>query len=211
VNPVNNKEKQVYINKKIVDGLFCCLKKMSLEDLTADEIAKESNVSKRTLYKYYSSKKEMYLAMVLEAFRDLSCHIKEQLSGIAKEDPWEKIACIGREYMRFALTEKMKAKLILEFIETDYMNDFEDWVFDIQKFSNQFELMPYIHAYYAFHQIKPPASIQSLSLYLWSETQGVARLLLLKREWVKGYYQMDEEQLIDEHLKLSKRVLGEAR
>lgn len=206
---MNNQEKQEYIKSKIINAILELLKNKRLEDMTAEEIAGRADVSKRTLYKYYGSKREMFLAIVMQGFMELSEKIYDELKKIKDNDPWYQIECIGREYMRYCLDNTVKAKLILGYDEMEYITEFPKWVSDIQIYSNQFELVPFIEKYYTFHDIIPPAEIASLALYLWAEAQGMATLLLSKRQWIKQYYKLDETQLIEEHLKLSKKVLGE--
>jgi len=208
---MNNQEKQEHIKSKIIDSIFELLSSKRLEDMTADEIAKMAQVSKRTLYKYYKSKKEMYLAIVRNAFMDLSKKIYIELTTINQDDPWYQIECIGREYMRYCIDNPIKAKLILGYDETEYVLKYPGWVSDIQDYSNKFELVPFIQKYYDYHDVEPPKQIPSIALYLWAEAQGMATLLMFKGEWIKEYYKLDQEQLIEEHLQLSKKVLGEKR
>lgn len=208
---MNNTEKQEFIKKKIVDALFECLKKKQIDDMTSDEIAKMANVSKRTLYKYFSSKKEMYLAIVKESFMDLSNRIQCELQEIEDVDPWLQIECIGREYIGYFLNNPIKAQLILHFDEIKYIKDFEKWVKNIQEYSNKFELTTFIQRYYDYHKIEPTTNIETLALYLWAEVQGMALLIMSKREWIKEFYKIDESKLIDEHLMLSKKILGETK
>ena len=206
---MTHQEKQTEIKQRILGALFECLEKKPLDSLTADEIAKAADVSKRTLYKYYTSKKEMMLALVFESFKDLAERIHQKMLGLKSEDPWEKIACIGREYMRYALNEKQRAKFILDFDETEYVQEYGEWVQAIQTYSNQFELMPFIRDYFDYHSLKPNYRIESMTLYFWAEAQGLAALLLSKRSWIREYYGVDENALIEEHLAYSKKILGE--
>lgn len=208
---MNNIEKQEFIKKKIVDALFVCLQKKQIEDMTSDEIAQMADVSKRTLYKYFSSKKEMYLALVKESFVKLSNKIQTGLQGIKEDDPWLPIECIGREYLGYFLNSPINAQLILHYDEMKYINEYEEWVKSIQEYSNKFELTPFIERYYDYHKIEPATSIEILALYLWAEVQGVALLIMSKREWIKEFYKIDESRLIEEHLMLSKKILGEVK
>lgn len=208
---MNNQERREYNQDKIISALFRCLENKQLDDMTADEIAKEADVSKRTLYKYYSSKKEMYLALVMHSFIDLANKIKSSLEKITDEDPWFRLACIGREYIKYSIDNPTKGNLILNYNEANYIVEYEKWVGAIQMYSNQFELTPFVREYFSYHKIESEISIESLSLYLWAEGQGLAMLLMSKREWIKEFYHMDENQLIEEHLMLSKKILGEKK
>ncbi len=196
------------INKRIIDALFSSISVKSMDEITSDEIAQKANVSKRTLYKYYSGKKQMYLALIKEVFADLSGRITDALKKTDDNNPLAQITCIGREYMSYCINYPVRSKLLINYDETEYSSEYYDLVEAIKMYSNKFELVPYIKRYYETVKIKPPASVESLSLYLWAEAHGMATLLLSKRDWIENYYNLDGHKLIEEHLELSKKILG---
>jgi|GEM_PF-1507486 len=208
---MNKTDKQEFIKKKIVDALFACLENKQIEEMTTDEIAQRADVSKRTLYKYYSSKKEMYLAVVKESFKELSSIIQSNIDIVEDDDPWVFIACIGREYMKYFFNNTIKGQLILNFNEMAYIDKYEKWVTEIQEYSNKFELTPYVKNYYEYHNVRPHTNIKTISLYIWAEAQGIIQLIMSKGDWLKEFYEIEVDELIEEHLVLSKKVLGEVK
>jgi len=200
-------EKKKLIQERIITAIIDHLDEKLIDSMTSDEISRWANVSKRTLYQYFQSKKEMYLGVVLHCFKELADVIENQNSKNDSNDPWDEIECIGRMYMKYCLDNTGKAMIMLSFNEMDYIVDYEVWIKKIQEYSNKFELSDYIKRLYEYHGQKPKVSIESLSLYLWAEIQGLSDLILSKRSWIKEYYKIDEEQIIDEHLMLGKQLL----
>lgn len=204
---MNRDEKKKLIEERIITAIIENLNVKSLESMTSEEIARWAKVSKRTLYQYFDSKKEMYLGVVLYCFRELSNAIEDQNSKNTSDDPWHEIESIGKIYMKYCLDNTDKAMIMLSFNEMDYIDDYEAWIKKIQEHSNKFELSSYIKRLYEYHGKRPKVSIASLSLYLWAEIQGLSELILSKRSWIREYYKIDEEQLINEHLMLGKQLL----
>jgi len=52
---MTNEERKEFINSRILNAIFDSIAVKPLDDITADEIAASAEISKRTLYKYYSS------------------------------------------------------------------------------------------------------------------------------------------------------------
>lgn len=200
-------EKKLYIEDKILKSIIIDLEKRDLNEMSADEIAENAGVSKRTLYKYFDSKKEMFLGVVKYCFRELSEVIQHQVAAIKSNDPYLVLECIGYNYLQYCLKSRAKCKAITTFNENDYNTEYPEQVYEITLYSNKFEISRYIDRFYQYHQIEPMISINSLALYLWSHVQGLATLMLSKKSWIEDYYHIDFEDLIKEHLELGKLLL----
>jgi AcrR family transcriptional regulator len=204
---LKREEKKQSIREKIVGAIIGCLDENGLDALTTKEIACKSGVSTRTLYKYFGNKKEMYLGIVAFCFRELAGSIAEKCAFADSGDPFSVIECIGRSYLEYCLKEPKKSKILVSYNEEDFIADYPEQVQEIQKYSNTFELTQFIERFFACHQIEPSVSAAGIALYLWSEVQGLATLMLSKESWIKSYYGMDIEKLIDEHMRLGKILL----
>lgn len=77
---------------------------------TTDEIAEAAEYTKRTLYRYFESKEDIYFALALRNFKEL---FNEVQTGFASEgNALEKISFAGKRYINFFL-EKFDKYLIL--------------------------------------------------------------------------------------------------
>lgn len=204
---MKREEKKQLIEENILKAIIVGLKEKDLDAMSADEIAGNSGVSKRTLYKRFASKKEMYLGVVKYCFKELAVRIAEKMDTVHSDDPYGILECIGYNYLQYCLEDRAKCKIITGFNENDYFSEYPEEVREIASYSNQFEISGYVERFYEFYGIKPKVSFNSLALYLWAHVQGLATLIMSKESWLKDYYGIEFEQLIKEHLELGKILL----
>ncbi|HVI41362.1 MAG TPA: TetR/AcrR family transcriptional regulator [Anaerovoracaceae bacterium] len=94
------REKEKLIREKEIiaaaERIFCI---KGYEDASMDEIAKEAQFTKRTLYQYFENKEDLYFAVVLKGFKKLFSKIteanKKELTG------YEKLEKSCRDYYQF--------------------------------------------------------------------------------------------------------------
>jgi AcrR family transcriptional regulator len=204
---MNRAEKKLMIEEKIVMAIIEGLQKKELDEMSSDEIASRAEVSKRTLYKYFASKKEMYLGVVKYCFKELSEKTHKQVEKNISDDPYMMIGCIGDTYLQYCLSSRVKCKAITSFNENDYNVEFPEKVNEIVRYSSTFEISSFVERFYKYHKIRPVMSINSLSIYLWAHIQGLSSLLLSKQSWIESYYKVEINDLIKEHIQLGKIIL----
>ncbi len=93
-----NKEKQAH-EKEILaaaEKIFCL---KGYEDASMDEIAKEAQFTKRTVYQYFENKDDLYFGVVLKGFKKLFTKITEA----NKKEPsgYDKLERSCRSYYQF--------------------------------------------------------------------------------------------------------------
>jgi AcrR family transcriptional regulator len=93
-----NKEKQAH-EKEILaaaERIFCL---KGYEDASMDEIAKEAQFTKRTVYQYFENKDELYFAVVLKGFKKLFARITE--ANKKEKSGYDKLERSCRSYYQF--------------------------------------------------------------------------------------------------------------
>jgi len=70
-------------------------------EVTLEEIAVEAEVAKGTLYLYFASKTELYLALIVESFGPMVERLEEQAATVAEKSAWSAIALIVKELLNF--------------------------------------------------------------------------------------------------------------
>jgi AcrR family transcriptional regulator len=85
----------------IIDGMEKALLSKSYDRLTIDDVAKEAEYSKKTIYSYFKSKNEIYLELLIRKFNLLYDALKNAIDGSGKTGI-EKMRVIGKAYYRFA-------------------------------------------------------------------------------------------------------------
>lgn len=69
------------------------------EDASMDEIAKEAQFTRRTVYQYFANKEDLYFAVVLKGFKMLFSYL--QASSSAEGTGYDKVRQAGFFYYRF--------------------------------------------------------------------------------------------------------------
>lgn len=205
---MKREEKQKQIEQRILKAIFEKIKEEDLESITSNEIAEAAKVSKRTLYKYFSSKTEMYLGLVKESFTEMYNNIEEAISKINDRAPISVIECIGINYLKFVINNPVKGKIITSYNENDYKKEYPVQVEEIAIIANKYELTDYVRAVFENSDVKPNVSIESTVMFLWSSIQGLGILLSSKGSWIKEFYKIEEDRLIKEVMILIKQILG---
>ena len=93
-----DKEKKVH-EKKILtaaEKIFCL---NGYEDSSMDEIAKEAQFTKRTVYQYFENKEDLYFAIVLKGFNKLFSKVAE--ANKREQTGYEKLERSCRSYYQF--------------------------------------------------------------------------------------------------------------
>jgi AcrR family transcriptional regulator len=70
-------------------------------EVTLEEIAAEAEVAKGTLYLYFASKTDLYLALIVESFGPMIERLEEQADAIAEKSAWSAIAMVVKELLHF--------------------------------------------------------------------------------------------------------------
>lgn len=68
---------------------------------TMDDVAREADFSKRTLYKYFSSKNQLTLAIAHRGFCILNAMLREAATSLAGGSAADRLAALGRGYIEF--------------------------------------------------------------------------------------------------------------
>ncbi len=96
-------------------------------ETTMDDIAKEAEYSKRTIYTYFTSKKEIYFEIMLKGFRILNSLLQSEF-GRGSLNGIEKIRILGESYFNFAVKYPGYMQAIIEYetSEKDIENEDKD-------------------------------------------------------------------------------------
>ncbi|SEO32449.1 transcriptional regulator, TetR family [Amphibacillus marinus] len=194
-------EKKHLIRENIIKALFDLLSEKKWGDLSSNEICTRADISKRTLYVYFRSQDEMYLAIVKRSFESLMGDMSKAFSigRTAKE----KLVNLGQAYLYFMIDNPIKGSLIVGYDEMNYVVNYPEQVESIQAIANNFELMTIFQKL----DLDPIIFNQHLAIFLWGHLQGIAQLINSKGEWLADYYGLTMEAMIDAQIKLASDLL----
>lgn len=193
---MKREEKKAKIKSDIILATFQAIEFTTYDLLSIHTICEAASVSKRTFYSYFKSKDELYLELVLQSFETFSKAMEDALNKQAQDMPnrtgIDQIVLMGETYLHFHLNEPIKGKLTVMFSETDYEAAYPEKVNAIHQTANRFELSSYISSNRLLREIITP----HIALSLWAQVQGMAQLLIFKKDWFEAYYHMTPEEII---------------
>lgn len=110
---MTRKEKQAQTRAALIDAARHVLAERGLADTSLDEIAAVAGYTKGAVYANFTSKEELYLALLDERFAGELNRLTSALAGV--EPPVEETRDAARELMRFVWADPAWPRLFLEF------------------------------------------------------------------------------------------------
>lgn len=172
------------------------------ENSTMDDIAKEAEFTKKTLYSYFKSKEELYYEIMLEGFKILNSLCDKTLKEYSDFGEIEKIKKLGEMFIEFSKVYPGYFKAISDYENKDF--DFK------QDESNSLVNECNIAGNYSFEilnrcvaegikngEISNKFGIDTICVMLWGCISGIIGILNKKEKYIKAYYNKNGEDLIE--------------
>jgi AcrR family transcriptional regulator len=119
VGPKERKEREKeHRREEIIKAGEKLFLKKGLYGTTMDEIARKCELSKGTLYLYFSSKEQLYFEIVCRAMDRLYHTFVQTIEGALT--PLEKLARIGEGYFRFFKEEREYFRILVRLMDIDH-------------------------------------------------------------------------------------------
>ncbi len=151
------------------------LEQEGLDSLSLRGLAKQAGVSPTAVYSHFSDKTALMLEIKTEGIKRLTTHLQDALTGLVDSTPEERVYCIGRSYIQFALDNQFLFDIIsgwlppLERLTPEYLD---------ASTGCEGLMRDNLSAFLRKHDLEPD-DIQSClaSLSAWSLVLGVSMLL----------------------------------
>ena len=175
----------------IIDSAEIVFFEKGYSNSNMEEIAKHANYTKRTLYSYFNSKEELYIAVAERGYNILSSLFNETLQNCKGDDYLTIIKKLGYTYIRFykeytgyykAAFEFKNTALLPQEIEQDSLKTLTKI---IQKGIDNKEIID-----------EDPINI---SLMLWSYVVGLINTIVKMDKYVKDYLMKDPTELLEKN------------
>ncbi len=98
--------------EQILDAAARLFAQRGYDQANTQELADRLGVGKGTLYRYFPSKRELFLAAVDRGMRRLRAYVDAAMEGI--EDPFERVAAATRAYLEFFNTHAEFVELLIQ-------------------------------------------------------------------------------------------------
>lgn len=202
------KEKERLVRKNtIISAAEKVFEQKGFEGSTMDDIAKEAEFTKKTIYSYFTSKEGLYYEIMLKGFKILNALCDKRLSECEETLELEKIKKIGQTFIEFSRTYPGYFKAI-----SDYEN--KDFEFQEDE-NNQLVKECYIAGEHSFEllnrcavsginkgEISDKFDAVTICLMLWGCMSGIIGLINKKEKYISSYYNKNVEELIESGFEL---------
>lgn len=196
------REEEIRIRKNdIIDAAERVFFGKGYEHSTMDDIAREAEFTKKTLYSYFSSKEELYLEIMIRGFRYLNGMFDNALAGCAGKSELDKMRAMGIVFVEFGAKYPGHLKAI---------DDYENRESDFTKGKNNEHIKEcYSQGQYSHELLRGcvergmkngELSFQTdpdtASIFMWSCLQGFLRVVSKKSEYFRACFSKDAGEII---------------
>ncbi|MEL7648446.1 MAG: TetR/AcrR family transcriptional regulator [Sedimentibacter sp.] len=200
VNERREKERLIRRND-ILDAAENVIFSKGYDLATMDDIAKEAEFSKRTVYMYFNSKEQLYFEIMVRGYKILIQMVEASLNDVKGKNALERIKQIGKTLYDFKneYPDYFKAIMSYENGEKDFVNGVPD-----ESREECYKLGEEIFGYLTSELtegiregiIRSELDVTNTAILLWSCVLGLLNTLTKKRNYIEHYHKRDSEELL---------------
>ena len=204
VSDRKEKEKKIRSND-IIDAAEKVIFLKGYELATMDDIAKEAEFSKRTIYIYFNSKEQLYFEIMVRGYKILIEMIENALAAASEQNSLDRLKQIGITMYQFGTEYPyyFDAIICYENGEKDFINGIPDKSRE-ECYTLGEKIFGYLTAALAKGieegVIRSELDITSTAIVLWSCTIGLFSILRKKRNYIENYHKRNTEKLLTDGL-----------
>lgn len=179
---------------------------------TMDDVAKEAEFSKRTVYVYFNSKEQLYFEIMIRGFRLLLSMFDAEAETLKRENALERIRKTGMLLYQFSKEHSDYFSAIMEYEngELDFGNGIPD--------ESREECYAIGEKTFAYLQdavkdgieegtLRAELDAVGTALILWACIVGVFNTMKRKSQYIINYHQKDPDKLVVDALNLLLRSI----
>lgn len=201
--------------KDILDAAERVFFSKGYENTSMDEVAKEAEFSKRTVYVYFNSKEQIYFEIMIRGYRLMIEMLEKDFLERQPENALAELRCIFFSFYKFRETWPMYFKSIMEYETKDAAarpgagDDSKNQCYLLGE-----QLLGYLSR--ALQRGVEEGSFKKglesgkSALILWACTIGVFNISEKKAEYLKDYHQVDPNELITDYFEMIMGFLKES-
>lgn len=211
-NDRKRQEKEIR-RKDIVDAAERVFFSKGYENASMDEVAKEAEFSKRTVYVYFNSKEQIYFEIMIRGYRLLIEMIENSFNVSPPKIALDELRNIFFAFWEFSRNYPGYFKAIMEYETKD--SDDQSGVEDESK-AECYRLgeLVFKYLYRALQKgvaegtLRNGLDTEQTALMLWACTIGVYNTGKKKGSYLKNYHGLDSDEFISESFQSIMRLIG---
>lgn len=178
-------------SQEIIDAAETVIFSKGIDKATMDDIAKEAELGKATLYTYYKSKDEILLAIRARALDLLEARFKEVAQSDKKGA--EKVEGFGKTYFKFAQDYPNYYSFISLFEAIDTKIDVEKSAEHVARVNEV--IVKALEEGIADGSIRKNINPFIMAKILWGVSTGVMQMMNIKGEFFKNFHNINFDDL----------------
>ncbi|SBV93128.1 Transcriptional regulator, TetR family [uncultured Eubacteriales bacterium] len=199
--------------KDIIDAAERVFFSNGYDNVSMDEVAKEAEFSKRTIYVYFSSKEQIYFEIMIRGYELLIEMIEKSFQESRPENALEELRCIFFTFFKFSETFPAYFKAIMEYETTNCAD--KAGIEDELK-AKCYRLGEQIFGYLS-HGLKRGVEegilyreleSEKAALILWACTVGIFNTGEKKGDYLKDYHHVDPRAFVTESFDMIMRMIS---
>jgi AcrR family transcriptional regulator len=199
---VERKEKEREIRRNdIIDAAERVFFSKGYDKATMDDVAKEAEFSKRTVYVYFRSKEQIYFDIMTRGYRLLIAMLKDDLQKEKDCDAIERIRRLSLALYRFSRDYPEYFKAIMEYENGEL--DFQKGIPDQSReecYALGEEALGYLTGALrkgvAEESVRSDLDVGKTALVLWACMIGVLNTAKRKENYIQNYHRTTPEELV---------------
>lgn len=202
----NRRDKEKRIRRDdIIDAAEKVFFFKGYDEATMDDVAKEAEFSKRTLYVYFNSKEHLRFEIMIRGYKILIERIEMAFSTTSESNSLDLIRQFGKVLYKFNedFPNHFKAIMTYENGERDFMIGITDeakeecYALGEQVFGHLSEILKKgINE----GSIRPELDVVDTTIIVWAFTVGLFNTLSMKKNYIENYHQRSTEDLLQKGL-----------
>ncbi len=199
--------------KDIIDAAERVFFSKGFENASMDEVSREAEFSKRTVYIYFNSKEQIYFEIMIRGYRLLIEMIENNFRANPPQNALDELRSIFFTFFEFSKNYPEYFKAIMEYETKDSAD--QPGVKDESK-AECYRLGELIFGYLSHALQKGVAEgtlhsglgTEQAALILWACTVGVYNTGKKKGDYLKNYHGVDSNEFITDSFQLIMQLIG---
>ncbi|KHD37079.1 AcrR family transcriptional regulator [Clostridium acetobutylicum] len=200
---INKRKETEKLNRKIsiIDAAERVFFIKGFYNATMDDVAKEAEFTKKTIYSYFTSKEEIYYEIMLRGYKILNSMNYKMLEERRSESEIQNIRMLGEVYIEFTRLHHGYFKAILEYKNNELLKnenvreELFNEVYEEGEYSLRL-LRDIIERGMEKKEIIEEYSSLDISLTLWSCILGFSSISMNKENYTKKFYNRNSEEVL---------------
>ncbi|SET60260.1 TetR/AcrR family transcriptional regulator [Paenibacillus sp. NFR01] len=171
------------------------------ERSTMDDVARQAEFSKRTLYAYFSSKEQLYFEMMIRGYRQLKLRLQQVLQTPQALSAEEELWAIAHVYYVFSCEQPEHFQAIMEYENrpADFQNGIPDASRD-ECYALGEEALQFVKT--ALDKgirdgdFRADLAPEQAAVMLWASILGIFSTVRIKKNYIESYYNISPGEFV---------------